>query len=72
MQFLSLTAVLVNLILIQDATAAHCRGTKGRPFPCQEVPCNTLVNRPLAVCGNEVWSLPNSIFSWRSFANALE
>ncbi|KAE9988014.1 hypothetical protein EG328_000958 [Venturia inaequalis] len=69
MQFLSITAVLLNLVLIQDVSAAIC--TTGRPAQCQEVPCKTLTNEPGFVCSNEVWSPPD-VFVWRSFADMLE
>ncbi|KAE9990491.1 hypothetical protein EG327_001339 [Venturia inaequalis] len=54
MKFLSITAVLLNLVLVQDVAAVIC---DGRPARCHETPCNALFSDPLAVCNAKVQSL---------------
>ncbi|RDI79975.1 hypothetical protein Vi05172_g10003 [Venturia inaequalis] len=69
MQFLSITAVVLNLVLLQNVAAQKCNGIF-EPSPCQEIPCNTLFNKPLDVCArgcpgtNRATCCSGNIFCW--------
>ncbi|KAE9981973.1 hypothetical protein Vi05172_g7127 [Venturia inaequalis] len=54
MQFLSITTVLVNLVLLQGVAAQSCAKN---PTDCSNSPCSETYNNAAAICQEKVWLL---------------